>query len=577
MCYEHIMIFYVKFFYNCIKNNKRQIFFDFDMKIVRANLFSVCILFVFFLIASHAGYSGINTEKEDTLNTREWIHLDPNDDGVAGISLNKAYQLLAGRPSKTILVAIIDSGFDLDQEDLSDGFWINEGEIPDNGIDDDRNGYIDDVHGWNFIGGPEENVIYDTYELTREYNRLNTKYGDQENVSGAEYEYWLKIREEFLSKKDQAEKILNTYTEVIHNLPRYYVLIQNYLDVDVLTSEAVNKIETEDSIILEAKSRICRLLDHCGDSADSEIMVRALLSTEEKFSYDVNYGYNTGFDPRPLVKDNYQDKRERFYGNNRVNDYTGRVGDHGTHVAGIIAANRYNNIGTKGVADNVKIIPLRTVPNGDERDKDVANAIYYAVNNGARVINMSFGKPYSPERDIVEKAIRYAEKKGVLIIHAAGNDSENKDTTDNFPTRKFIKGNREAWNVIEVAASSMNIDEKLTAKFTNYGKSSVDLFAPGVEVYSTLPGNNYDAYNGTSMAAPVVSGVAALLFSYFPELSAKEVKEVLLESVKKFDQEVYLPGSTELVEFSTLSKTGGVINAYEAVKLAQNRIKLETR
>jgi subtilisin family serine protease len=225
----------------------------------------------------------------------------------------------------------------------------------------------------------------------------------------------------------------------------------------------------------------------------------------------------------------------------------------------------------------VKIIPLRTVPNGDERDKDVANAIYYAVNNGARVINMSFGKSYSPERDIVEKAIRYAEKKGVLIVHAAGNDGENKDTTDNFPTRKYIKGNKEAWNVIEVAASSMNIDEELTAKFTNYGKSSVDLFAPGVRVYSTLPGNNYDAYSGTSMAAPVVSGVAALLFSYFPELSAKEVKEVLLESVKKFDQEVYLPESKELVGFSTLSKTGGVVNAYEAVKLAQNRIKLETR
>ena len=287
--------------------------------------------------------------------------------------------------------------------------------------------------------------------------------------------------------------------------------------------------------------------------------------------------YNTDFDPRPLVNDNYQDKKERIYGNNRVYDYSGMMGDHGTHVAGVIAANRDNNIGARGVADNVKIIPLRTVPNGDERDKDVANAIYYAVDNGAKVINMSFGKPYSPDRAIVEKAIRYAEKKGVLIVHAAGNNKEDKDVIDNFPTKKFIKGKKQAWNVIEAGASTRYWNEKLTAKFTNYGETSVDLFAPGVYVFSTLPGNNYKKSSGTSMAAPVVTGVAALLFSYFPELSAREVKEVLLESVMKYDGEVYLPGSKELVDFPSLSITGGLVNAYEAVKIAQNKIKLEPR
>jgi subtilisin family serine protease len=253
------------------------------------------------------------------------------------------------------------------------------------------------------------------------------------------------------------------------------------------------------------------------------------------------------------------------------------MGDHGTHVAGIIAADRNNDIGARGVADNVKIMPLRTVPNGDERDKDVANAIYYAVDNGAKVINMSFGKYYSPERAIVEKAIRYAARKGVLIVHAAGNDRENKDKTENFPTRKYIKGNKEAWNVIEVAANTRHLDEKLTAKFTNYGKGSVDLFAPGVYVYSTLPGNRYKESSGTSMAAPVVSGVAAMLFSYFPELSAKEVKEVILDSVKTYDDKVYLPGTNELIDFTELSITGGLINAYEAVKIAQNKITLSAR
>ena len=555
---------------------KRWIF-DFKMKIIRKEFFPPGIVFMLLLIISQSVYPDIITEREDTLDTREWIQLDPEDDGIAGVSLNKAYQLLEGRPSKTILVAIIDSGFDLDQEDLKGKYWVNEDEIPGNGIDDDRNGYVDDVNGWNFIGGPDKNVVYDTYELTREYCRLNPMYGEQDHGSGEEYEYWLKIREEYESKKTRAEKTLSSYNEIIQNIPRYYALIQNYLDTDILTSEAVTRIDSEDSIILQAQSCICKLLNHCGDSAGSDMMVKALLSTQEHFTYEVQYGYNPEYDPRPLVKDNYQDKRERIYGNNQVCDYTGMMGDHGTHVAGIIAAERNNQIGVKGVADNVKIIPLRTVPNGDERDKDVANAIYYAVDNGASVINMSFGKAYSPDRDVVEKAVRYAEKKGVLIVHAAGNEREDKDLTDNFPTRKYIRGRKEAWNLIEVAASSMNIDEKLAAKFTNYGKSSVDLFAPGVSVYSTLPGNNYDAYNGTSMAAPVVSGVAALLFAYFPDLSAREVKKIIFESVTKIDREVYRPGSDELVGFQTLSATGGIINAYEAVKIAQNRIKLETR
>jgi subtilisin family serine protease len=547
------------------------------MRVMFRNFLMVSGLIVFFLLLSQPGNTSLLTEKIDTLHTREWIHLDPMDDDIAGVSLNKAYQLLDGRLSNTVLVAVIDSGFDLDHEDLKDKYWINEDEIPNNGIDDDKNGYIDDIHGWNFIGGPEENVIYDTYELTREFNRLKPEYENEENGSGKEYEYWLKIRDEFESSRAKSEETLAKYSEIISNIPRYYMLLQSYLDVDTLSFEIINSIESKDSIINKAKAQIGKLLNYLGGDVSSETMIKALSNSEEHYLFEVEYGYNIDFDPRPLVNDNYQDKKERFYGNNRVFDYSGMMGDHGTHVAGIIAADRDNNIGARGVADNVKIIALRTVPNGDERDKDVANAIYYAVDNGARVINMSFGKSYSPERTIVEKAIRYAEKKGALIVHAAGNNKENKDITDNFPTRKFIKGKREAWNMIEVAASTRYMDEKLTARFTNYGGESVDLFAPGVYVYSTLPGNNYKKSSGTSMAAPVVTGVAAMLFSYFPELSAREVKEVILESVMEYDGKVYLPGTKELVEFPTLSITGGIVNAYEAVKIAQNKIKFETR
>jgi len=547
------------------------------MRAMNLRFFSLALLATFFIAGVTQGLSKSLTDRNDTINTKEWIHLDPDDDGIAGISLNKAYQLLEGRPSNTVLVAVIDSGFDLEHEDLNDKYWINEDEIPDNGIDDDKNGYVDDMHGWNFIGGPEKNVVYDTYELTREYKRLKSKYGYKNNGSDKEYEYWLKIRDTYESERKESEEILQKYSRIISNIPRYYNLLLSYLDVDTLTLEAVNSIETEDSVINEATAQMGKLLNLFGSSVGYETMVRALAPTEEHYLYEVDYGYNLDFDPRPLVKDDYQDKKERYYGNNRVNDYSGMMGDHGTHVAGIIAADRNNGIGAKGVADNVKIMALRTIPNGDERDKDVANAIYYAVNNGAKVINMSFGKHYSPDRGVVEKAIRYAEKKGVLIVHAAGNDRENKDVVENYPTRKYIKGKKEAGNVIEVAASSRHLNEKLTAKFTNYGESTVDLFAPGVYVYSTLPSNSYKESSGTSMAAPVVSGVAALLFSYFPELSASEIKEVILESVKDYEGEVYLPGSSELVEFPTLSITGGLVNAYEAVKIAQNKIRLQVK
>lgn len=547
------------------------------MRVLDRSFFSLAVLAAFFILIDKPVYSESLTDKNDTLKTKEWIHLDPVDDSLAGISLNKAYQLLDGRPSNTVLVAVIDSGFDLDHEDLRNSYWTNEDEIPNNGIDDDKNGYIDDVHGWNFIGGPDENIVYDTYELTREYKRLKSKFGYKVNGSSKEYDYWLKIRDEYEFKKKKSEETLIKYTEIISNIPRYYKLLLSYLDTDTLTFEAVNAIESEDTIINQATAQIGKLLHYFGNSVGYETMVSVLMPTEEHYLYEMNYGYNLEYNPRSIVNDDYENKKERYYGNNRVDDFSGMMGDHGTHVAGIIAADRGNDLGARGIADNVKIIPLRTVPNGDERDKDVANAIYYAVNNGAQVINMSFGKHYSPERAIVEKAIRYAQKKGVLIVHAAGNDKENKDLIINYPTRKFIKGKKEAWNVIEVGANSRNLTEDLTAKFTNYGATSVDLFAPGVYVYSTLPNNSYKESSGTSMAAPVVSGVAALLFSYFPELSANEVKEVILESVQNFEGEVYLPGTKELVEFPTLSVSGGIVNAYEAVKIAQNKIKFQVR
>jgi subtilisin family serine protease len=528
-------------------------------------------------VIAHPLHANDDLDREDSVLTYHWIHLDPSDDQVAGIGLNKAYQLLEERPSRDVLVAVIDSGFDLDHPDLENQYWVNKDEIPGNGVDDDRNGYVDDIYGWNFIGGKDENVVYDNYELTREYLRLSEKYMNIEDGSGEEFEYWLNVRNEYEKGRMEAEIAFAKYTSIMNNIPRYYELLENYLDVDSLSYEQVSSISTEDSVVEEASSLIGKLLKYFGDGTPASSMVEAMSKGFDHYEYELNYGYNPEFDPRYIVNDDYTNKKEKYYGNPNVDDWSGMMGSHGTHVAGIIASIRDNNQGAIGIADNVHIMALRTVPNGDERDKDVANAIYYAVNNGAAIINMSFGKSYSPDRQIVEKAIRYAERKDVLIVHAAGNDAENKDEIMNYPTRQFIRRKREASNMIEVAANSKSLDENLPAKFTNYGKSSVDLFAPGVYVYSTIPGNKYKASSGTSMASPVVAGVAALLRSYFPELSAKEIKEVLLESAVPYDGEVYLPGSDEKVPFSDLTISGGIINAYEAVKIAQNKIKLTTR
>jgi subtilisin family serine protease len=275
-----------------------------------------------------------------------------------------------------------------------------------------------------------------------------------------------------------------------------------------------------------------------------------------------------------IVKDNYGDLNDRFYGNN---DVMGTDASHGTHVAGIIGAIRGNDKGIDGIANHVQIMPIRAVPDGDEHDKDIANAIRYAVDNGALIINMSFGKSFSPEKKWVDEAVQYAESKGVLLVHAAGNDAKNIDTDDNFPSRNFNNDTLKVFsNWITVGASGATANE-IAAPFSNFGKREVNLFAPGVKIYSTIPGGNaYGEKDGTSMAAPVVSGIAALLLSYHPDISAKQLIEILEQSSKKINITFPKPGAQEKIMLSDLSITGAIVNTYDALKLA-SKVKGERK
>jgi subtilisin family serine protease len=507
---------------------------------------------------------------------RDWFLLDPEQDSLQGVSAERTYEtLLKGQPSKTVLVAVIDSGIDIEHEDLKSVIWVNEKEIANNGIDDDKNGYVDDVHGWNFIGGKNGNVNADTYELTREYMRLSKKYDGADSVKNrkkakTEYASYLKLKDKYQKLKVKNEQQYQFYSGMYKYTKASIDTLKRYFKTDTLVPDDVKNLTTDRPSLLFAKSVVGRVYKTVGDDAPLDEYLSQVKEGVDYFEVIVKYGYNTEFDSRQIVGDNYSNLFEKGYGNN---DVKGPDPLHGTHVAGIIAADRKNKLGIKGIADNVKIMVVRAVPNGDERDKDVANAIVYAVDNGAKIINMSFGKSFSPEKEMVDRAVKYAEQKGVLLIHAAGNEGDDIDMEKNFPTKKYLNG-KEAKNWIEVGASSWGSDENFVGSFSNYGKKGLSFFAPGVQIYSTTPGNTYKNEDGTSMASPSTAGVAALLMSYFPNLTAIEVKDILEKSTRKFDNlKVQKPGSKELVSFGDLSSSGGLVNAYEAVKMAMESKK----
>jgi cell wall-associated protease len=541
----------------------------------------ILLAFLFFLQVQ------VLAQQADSLQAppEDWFVLDPETDTVQGVSADKTYNtLLKDKPSKTVLVAVIDSGIDIEHEDLKDVIWTNEDEVPGNGVDDDKNGYVDDIHGWNFIGGKEGNVNADTYEVTREYARLKGRYEniDEKKIGKkqkAEYEHWKKVKEKYERDSKYNREQYEMYNQ------QYQLYINAYRTIDFCDSilekasgrpvlkSSLASIEVKNDTINFAKQTLTKIMESVeGDISAKQFLeelngyLDQLKEGVDHFEVAANYGYNTEFNSRTVIGDDINNVNEKGYGNN---DVEGPDARHGTHVAGIIGANRKNTVGIRGIADNVKIMSVRAVPNGDERDKDIANAIYYAVDNGAKIINMSFGKKFSPQKQAVDKAVKYAESKGVLLIHAAGNDSDNLDTESNFPNKNFASGGQaKTW--LEIGASSFGADDEFVGSFSNYGKKSVDLFAPGVQIYSTVPDDKYENLQGTSMACPATSGVAAMIMSYFPDLKASEVKEILKQSTRKFDNlKVSKPGSKEeQVLFSDLSNTGGLINAYEAVKLA---------
>ncbi|MBL7943000.1 MAG: S8 family peptidase [Flavobacteriales bacterium] len=506
-------------------------------------------------------------------DNQQW-YLNEVTADTPGISAYRAYnELLQGKKATPVVVAVIDSGTETFHPDLKANIWVNSDEIPGNGMDDDKNGYADDVHGWSFIGGSKGDVEYDNLEVTRIYKGLrNEFYGKDKSQFPKDrweaYDRYQRMHSEYNSRLDQAKEEKAQFDNVLQFQKMAETTMRQVLGKETFTLEDVKAYEPTDDYTRAVKEfmELSLTEDLNGQFAD----------WEEHISSQFNYSYNLEFDPRHLVGDDYANVNERNYGNNHVD---GPHAGHGTHVAGIIGAINGNE-GVDGIARNVQLMIIRCVPNGDERDKDVANAIRYATDNGARIINMSFGKSYSPDKKTVDEAVRYAESKGVLMIHAAGNDARNNDKSTNFPTDRMPE-KRMVTTWMEIGATSPYLAD-LAAPFTNYGRKTVDVFAPGMEIYSTYTGDSYKMENGTSMAAPVVSGVAAVLMSYYPELTGAEVKQILMDSSVKFKKKkTTLPGTEaqpgdekskpKMVAFGKLSRTGGVVNLYEAIKMAEQR------
>jgi len=533
------------------------------------------LLFFTFLNAKTFSQSSIASDD------KSWHLNDKNESGIYGISLEKAYNELLKNinPKKKVIVAIIDSGVDTLHEDLKSVLWKNKKEIPGNNVDDDKNGFTDDIYGWNFLGGKDgRNVTKDSYEGARIYYNLKSKFENKpinETTLSSddliEFRNYKKTKSQIESQAKEASMYVMILKDIVAKLPYTDSVLQKEMNKAEFTGDELDVFKPQTAEGIKAKASLLGLYQQTRQMEMSNTrLVNELMSfyDGQKTKFELlekgpeNYRQN-------IVKDNYNDPLDRYYGNN---DVMATGADHGTHVAGIIGAIRTNKIGMSGVANNVELMILRAVPDGDEHDKDIANAIRYAVDNGAWVINMSFGKSFSPEKKWVDEAVKYAESKNVLLVHAAGNDSKNIDTEDNFPSGNLDDDTLRSFsNWITVGASGSTIDG-LAAGFSNYGKREVDVFAPGVEIYSTLPGGNkYGKQDGTSMASPVVAGLAALLLSYYPELSAIQIKQIIEESAYRItDEKIVKPGTeNEKVNLNDLSKTGGIVNAYNAIKLAQ--------
>ena len=508
---------------------------------------------------------------EDELEV--WGSKDLLKDTIPGMSVDRAYQeIIKDYKGESVIVAVLDSGIDIEHEDFEGVIWTNIDEIPENGIDDDKNGFVDDIHGWNFLG----DVVEENLEYTRIVRDFQDKFEGKSESDIAEenlenFKLYKSAKAEYDKELNSTNASLNRYVTMNNQLQEAEQSLKIELGVDELSIENLTAFEPEDDTSLNQKMLLLNVMNNIGEDLSS--VEDQLAQAMEYFGNRTKYHFNLELNARAeKLGDDPDDFSTRFYGNNQVSGPNEDKKDakHGTHVAGIIAANRINDKGVKGVAGNVLIMPIRAVPDGDEYDKDIALGIRYAVDNGAKVINTSFGKYFSTHPEWVMEAIAYAAENDVLIVNAAGNEGIDLDETRVYPNDETPENPTNfVDNFINVGSITSEYGGNLVSGFSNYGDNSVDVFAPGSSIYATTPLNTYEFLQGTSMASPNVAGVAAMVRSIYPKLSAAQVKQILMDSGLSTDQEVILGGDPEnTLPFDEISVSGKMVNMYNALILA---------
>ena len=515
-------------------------------------------------------------DKMQDNDLKTWYHKDFSTTNVYGVNTDNAYKFLEskGLKPRTVVVGVLDSGVEVDHPGLINNMWKNPNEIPNNGIDDDKNGYVDDIYGWNFIGGKTADVDADNLEVTRMVKKYQPIFEGTDSAKNRanqakmpeEYAIYQKSKKLYDEKGSEAKQYYHYFSGFNNAIPS----IVKTLNGKTLTKAnlaAIKPASQEDSRNLQILNSLVQDAGNVGKTPKEveELLRKEIEGALKHYESQATKHYNLDFDPRAeIVGDNYDNYNEKHYGNNH---YEGPDASHGTHVSGIIAGLPHGNEVQYGVAHKVaKIMTVRAVPDGDERDKDVANAIRYAVDNGAKILNMSFGKAVSPGKKHVWDAMKYAEKKGVLLVKAAGNENQNIGENEYFPTN-FMKQSDEkpfVSNMIVVGASTNN-SQNLRARFSNYNGKMVDVFAPGQEIYSTVPDAKYEYLQGTSMASPVVAGAAAVLWAYMPSLTPQQIKEALVKTVNKSTVNANVDSNAN---FDQISVAGGVIDLYKAAQYA---------
>lgn len=521
--------------------------------------------------AFYAGFATIaaQTATPNDKDQKTWYHKDYATTKVYGVNTENAYKFLEskGLKPKTVVVGVLDSGVEVDHPGLAKNMWKNPNEVPNNGKDDDGNGYVDDIFGWNFLGGKNADIDVDNMEVTRVVKKYQSVFEGPDSAKNKEnqakmpeeFAMYMKSKEVFTKKSQEAKQNVQLYTMIKNAIPDMVKLLGN----KTLTKENLATIKPstqQEAMAMQVLAQVSNDPQVVGKSA-AEVKTYMDAQMKEALDYftpQAEKGYNLDFDPRKeIVGDNYDDYSEKNYGNNH---YEGPDAKHGTHVAGIIAGLPNGSEPQYGVASRVaKIMTVRAVPDGDERDKDVANAIRYAVDNGAKILNMSFGKPVSPGKNVVWDAFKYAESKGVLLVKAAGNENEDIAEHQYFPTNyKSTTDEKPFVNNMIVVGSNTNDANALKSSFSNYNKKMVDVFAPGSEIYSTVPDGKYEYLQGTSMASPVVAGASAVLLAYMPNLKPEQIIESLVNTTN---------ASTNN-GFENLSRSAGVIDVAKAAEYA---------